>query len=222
MMGQPDTRDLAGRVPLAAGRKPLAELVAEIIDMRAELMPEELSGIHNPWGVAARFTDPWQFLEICESPAIVEAVRQVLGKHIILWDSELFLSGCDYQRIAPLDAEARYWPVEPLQGAVAVAIPDDPVELIACVNAPGATEQLDLTRHRDRPVLVIRYMSAESSFVRDAGHIANRRCMEEQVLINYTNRPLWLVSGENRGNSDLVTGFAPPIPTWARTTKPTA
>ena len=39
--------------------------------------------------------------------------------------------------------------------------------------------------------------------------------MEEQPLINYATRPLWLVRGEDRAGNDFVTGFAPPVPRWA-------
>ena len=221
----PDSKeapDLAGRIPLGEQSKPLAALVADIIAIQADLMPAELSGIHNPWGVAARFTDPWAFLESCERPMVVDAVRKVLGEDIILWDSALFLTGADYEKAAPFDTEGRYWPVEPLQGAVAILAPEEPVRLLCCMRQDLVSKELDLSRHKDQPVLVIRYMSAASRFVRDADHPANRRCMEEQVLINYANQPLWLVSGENSGHNDLVTGFAPPIPTWAKTIKPTA
>lgn len=214
--------DLAGRIPLGAKTKPLPALIADIIAMRAHLLAEELCGIHNPWGAAARFTDPWRFLEVCESPEVVEAVRKVLGDDIILWNCELFLAGADYAKVAHLDAEGRYWPIDPLHGAVAIVAPENPARLLACMRQDHMTGKPGLSRHWHLPVLVIRYMSASSRFVRDANHPANRRCMEERVLINYANQPLWLVSGENHGNSDLVTGFSPPIPTWARTIKPTA
>lgn len=214
--------DLAGRIPLGAETKALPALVADIVDMRARLMPEELCGIHNPWGAAAGFTDPWRFLEVCENPEIVGAVRGALGDDIILWDSELFLAGADYEKVAHLDAEGRYWPVEPLEGAVAVVAPESPLRILACARHDGVAEGLDLSGHERQPVLVIRYMSAASRFVRDADHPANRRGMEERVLVNYANQPLWLVSGKNRGGSDLVTGFAPPIPTWATTNRPTS
>jgi hypothetical protein len=39
--------------------------------------------------------------------------------------------------------------------------------------------------------------------------------MEEQVLINFCTRPLWLVRGEDRAGNDFVTGFAPAAPRWA-------
>lgn len=214
--------DLAGRIPLGAEAKALPALVADIVDMRARLLPEELCGIHNPWGAAAGFTDPWQFLEACENPEVVAAVRKVLGDDIILWDSELFPAGAEYEKAAHLDAEGRYWPVEPLEGAVAVVAPESPLRILACARHHELTEDLDLSGYRRQPVLVIRYMSAASHFVRDAGHPANRRGMEERVLVNHANQPLWLVSGKNRGGSDLVTGFAPPIPTWATTLRPTS
>jgi hypothetical protein len=39
--------------------------------------------------------------------------------------------------------------------------------------------------------------------------------MEEQPLVNYTSRPLWLVRGEDAAANDFVTGFSPSVPRWA-------
>lgn len=223
MMKMPDMTpgaDLAGRFPIGREQRSLGELAREICTGGRDYLRAELSGIHNPWGVASGFTDPWRFLEACEDPSVIKAVSDVLGPDIILWDSELFPDISGYGELASLDAEGRYWPVEPLAGAVAIVAPEDPIRLLACARHDRIAASISATENRTGPVLVIRYMPAASHFVRDASHPAHRRCMEEQVLINYANRPLWLVSGENGGNSDLVTGFAPAVPTWAEAIKP--
>lgn len=206
---------LAGRTPILGERPPLSALV-QSLQSRSDLMQEQLSGIHNPWGSAATFTDPWRFLEACESSELIERARSVLGNDIILWDSELYLRGADYVSVSPLDAEGRYWPVTQLQGAIVVLAISETMEILACVDHAEIVSVLEALTLDHTPILVVRLMSAKCHFNRDAAFPANRICMQEQVLINYTNRPLWLISGENRGDSDLVTGFAPPVPTWAR------
>lgn len=213
-------KDLAGRIPMARAQRSLAELVHEIFAGEREFARAELSGIHNPWGIASGFTDPWRFLEACEDGSVVGAVSELLGPDLILWDSELFGHIADYSALAQYDVEGRYWPVEPLDGAVAFVSPDDPVRLLACARHDRVASAVADSDIHDGPALIVRYMAATSHFVRDAGHPAHRRCMEEQVLINYANRPLWLVSGDNTGNSDLVTGFTPAVPTWAEAIKP--
>lgn len=207
---------MAGREPLIGGTRPITTLVKEIAAKKNELLREQFSGIHNPWGAGAAFTDPWQFLEVCEEGEVIKAVRAVLGEDIVLWDSELFLEGLRYAEVAHLDAEGRYWPVDPLEGAIALVALEPEVRVLAAVAQDCIANVLETANLNDGPMLVIRYMAGASHFVRDPGHPAHRLCMEEQVLINYTNRPLWLVSGDNKGDSDLVTGFNPPVPTWAK------
>jgi len=60
-------------------------------------------------------------------------------------------------------------------------------------------------------------MSAASRFDRNPRANANWIAMEEQPLINFATRPLWLVSGEDRAGNDFTTGFAPAVPRWAAT-----
>ena len=64
---------------------------------------------------------------------------------------------------------------------------------------------------------VIRYMPSGSRFIRDGCSPPNWIAMEEQPLVNYATRPLWLVRGEDRAGNDFVTGFSPPVPRWAGT-----
>lgn len=207
--------ELAGRESLMPAPMSVSEAVAGIVARKASLRQERLSGIHNPWGHAIGLTDPWVFLGLCESQGVVDAAREILGPDIILWDSELFAETSSYAGFLREGREGRYWPVTPLAGAV-VLLPvgqADPRPLAIGLNEIG-TNVLE-TLDPSEPIYVIRLMPGTSHFDRDPQHPAHRACMEEQVLINYANRPLWLLSGVDRAKNDLVTGFAAAVPTWA-------
>lgn len=170
----------------------------------------ERSGLHNPWRYGARQHEAWPLLELCEDAKIVAALRDVLGPDIVLWDSELYPTARDYRDFVAADLEGRYWPATPLEGAVALfAMTDETKASVArlsdCAETAAALEP-------DTPLFVARYMPATSLFDRDPQAPANRRCMEERLLFNYTSRPLWLVAGQDRAGSDFVRGFAPPVP----------
>ena len=175
----PDHLDLAGRVPLTPARLPVREAVARIVGRKASIRQERLSGIHNPWGHGIALTDPWAFLELCESARVVDAARRVLAGAVVL---------------------------VPVAG-------EDPVPRAVPLAAMGPEALCGL--EDAEPLYVIRLMPATSRFVRDPAHPANRACMEEQVLVNYSNRPLWLLSGADRADNDLVSGFASAVPVWA-------
>lgn len=205
-----DPAEIFARVRAAAAR----------IAQAPPLRPERLSGIHNPWGVAATLTDAWSFLDLCESPVLVDEIARLIGPDVILWDSQLHLSAADYAAFVAAGREGRYWPANPLAGAVA---------LVALDRGDASAERpvLRVARLQDlnparlagiagaTMLYVVRYMPATSRFVRDPDWPANRTAMLEQPLINYTNRPLWLVRGEDRANNDFVTGFATVAPRWA-------
>ena len=210
-----DHLDLAGRVSLTPARLSVREAVGRLVDRKLSIRQERLSGIHNPWGHGIALTDPWAFLELCESARVLDAARSILGPDIILWDSELFTEAGRYRGFLNERREGRYWPIAPLAGAVVfLAIAEDdaaPRAVPLEAMGPDVLEGLD----DEQPLYVIRLMPATSRFVRDPAHPANRACMEEQVLVNYTNRPLWLLSGIDRANNDLISGFASAVPVWA-------
>lgn len=217
----PDQLDLAGRISLIPACKPLVAAVSEIVARKGAIRQERLSGLHNPWGHAIALTDPWSFLDFCEGDAVVAAARAILGPDIVLWDSELFPEGASYAGFLNEGREGRYWPVSPLEGCIVLASVGQGNPLV-CAFAlaevgPGMLDGFDMRA----PLYVIRLMPATSRFERDPCHPANRACMEEQVLINYSNRPLWLLCGADRANNDLVTGFAPAVPVWASGALPT-
>lgn len=176
--------------------------------------PERLSDIHNPWGHAATLTNAWAFLDLCESAMVLDHVTGVIGRDVILWDSQLYLSAADYTSFVAQRREGRYWPVSPLAGAIALVSFASRAGLhVVDLGALAATDLAGIDQ--TAPLYAIRYMPATSRFIREPRHAANWTAMEEQPLINYTSRPLWLVLGEDRAGNDFVTGFASNAPRWA-------
>ena len=176
---------------------------------------ERLSGLHNPWGHGDAAVDPWLLLDLCEDAEVLDGVEALIGHDIVLWDTDLYLEAGAYQRFVAQGREGRYWPAMPLQGVVV---------LVQAARTAPPLIFLDLARITREglppleplsPLYVLRYMPATSHFVRDGRALANWVAMEEQPLINYTTRPLWLVRGEDRAGNDFVTGFSPPVPRWA-------
>lgn len=192
---------------------PAQDAVARLLAMQPAPRRERLSGIHNPWGFAAGLTDPWAFLDLCESAPVDDAIEALIGPDIVLWDSELYLRARDYRTFVAEGREGRYWPAKPLAGAVAlIALGASPALHVFDVRERAA---LPADTADDEPLYVIRTMPAASRFSRDAKMTANRAAMQEQLLINYTTRPLWLLRGEDRAGNDFVTGFASDPPRWA-------
>jgi hypothetical protein len=189
--------------------------VRELSRRRPRPRQERLSGMHNPWGQAAVLANAWRFLDVCEDARLVDAVARLIGPDIVLWDSELHLQAGSYLRFVDAGREGRYWPATPLAGAVALVAPVSPSRapiLLDLVSLAGADlSSIDAMA----PLYVIRYLPATSLFVRDPRASANWAAMQEQPLINYATRPLWLVRGEDRAGNDFVTGFAPAVPRWA-------
>jgi hypothetical protein len=175
---------------------------------------ERLSGLHNPWGHGDRAVDPWLLLEICEDPEVLDGVEALIGPDIVLWDTDLYLEAAAYQRFVAQGREGRYWPAMPLQGALVLVQAGTAQPLTFLDLARIAREGVPALDPLS-PLYVLRYMPATSHFVRDSRAPANWVAMEEQPLINYTTRPLWLMRGEDRAGSDFVTGFSLPVPRWA-------
>lgn len=173
------------------------------------LRQEELSGIHNPFGRAGGLVDAWAFLDLAESAVLCDALEPVLGPDILLWDSELFLSRGAW--LAERAREGRYWPFgTPVTGALVEVVLDSgecqvtPLELVPQVAPPtGET------------TYVLRYASAAARFLREGSAAPNRACALERPLVNYANRPLWLVRGENVAGNSLAKGYTSLSPHWA-------
>jgi hypothetical protein len=205
-----DFRSMGWTPPTCRMPSALLQPIALAAEALARSRPRQalLSGAHNPFGRAAALFDPWKFLDLCESEALLGAVEALVGPDLILWDSELYLDAEAWDLARR--HEGRYWPVEPLAGLIAdIAL------------ASGESVLVDVRRAAEMPAAspgahyVIRYMPATSRYNRDPHHAANRRAMEERPLVNYQNRPIWLVRGVDRAGSDFATGFAPAAPAWA-------
>jgi hypothetical protein len=189
--------------------EPLLEVAESLRERRVR--QALLSGLHNPFGRAVALCDPWRLLELCESPEIVDRVEALIGPDIVLWDSELHLDAASWAETQR--TEGRHWPADPLAGAVL------DVEL-----ATGQVRACDVRAVHALPGpapgahYVIRYMPASSLYNRDPRYAPNLIAMEERPLVNYLNRPLWLVRGENRAGSDFAAGFQTQAPGWAAAT----
>jgi hypothetical protein len=62
---------------------------------------------------------------------------------------------------------------------------------------------------RRRADYAIRYMPATSRYVRDPAFPANAYAARESPLMNYIDRPLWLVRGADRAGNDFSIGHGP-------------
>ena len=198
---------------------------------------EFLSGIHNPFGLAGRVVDSWGLLDICQSPAILDAVEALIGPDIVLWESELIAQPPGPPPLAP-HHDPGVWPIDPPGGVTTrIAITGSGPMAGGLHYVPrrgrGSCDlrlrpgdvvfhesALSVASHENRrpeagAEYLIRYMPAGARYVRDADFPANRRAAQEAPLINFARRPIWLVRGEDLAGNDFVTGFAATVGQWA-------
>lgn len=71
----------------------------------------------------------------------------------------------------------------------------------------GSSENRSNKRRSD---YAIRYMPASSRYVRDPAWPANAYAAEKSQLMNYTQRPIWLLRGVDRAGNDFTTGHGKP------------
>lgn len=188
--------------------------VARLRDLRPLPRPERLAGLHNPWSNTAVQADRWAFLDLCQSTEIVGRVTDLIGPDVVLWDSQLYLRATDYEAFAAAGREGRYWPIYPRAGVVSILSFGSTLRVMHRAISDFGAEHL-LFPDPTEPLYVMRYFAATSKFVRDPRFPANWIAMEEQVLINYATRALWLVSGKDGAGNDFVTGFSEQTPTWS-------
>ena len=214
---------------VAIGARPVAAEVLALLQRTCEqvaarpryLRAEFLSGIHNPFGLAAQFVDSWGLLELCQSHDLLDAVESLSGPNIVLWESELIYEPADRPPPPAPHRDPALWPMEPLCGVtVRIAIggwgPEsggmffvsttDSAPRYFC-RRPGDVVFHDATsrpsHHRNRSghpraEYIIRYMPASARFDRDPDFSPNRRAAAKAPLINYAKRPIWLVRGTDR------------------------
>lgn len=189
---------------------------------RPRLHPAMLSGAHNPWGYTGQLLDSWSVLELCESPALLDVVAELIGQDIVLWDSALLLPSNRAADLRRLTHEPSFWPADPLAGALVLIDLTRAVSgssaavLMYDVREVGASmPSISAALHTAGSWLCVRYMPATSLFNRDPAFAANRAMANQDPLINYTNRPIWLARGTDHAGSDFVTGFNVTTPSWA-------
>jgi len=200
-----------------ADRRAAAVAAAALAARQPPVHPQWLWGVHDPWGFAADLIDPWLMLDLCSAAPVIDAAAAVAGPDLILFDSQIVDRPETYAAYVAAEREGRYWPADPLAGAVvpvSLAARDAPPPV--ALPVPGLSAA-DLPALPAAPVLVVRLMAATSRYRRDPAFPANRRGAEEQVLVDYETRPLWLVRGADRADNDFVTGFTRTPPRWAAT-----
>jgi hypothetical protein len=177
--------------------------------------PELLCGVHNPFGRHACVSDAWAFLDVAESDAVLGPLEAVLGPDLVLWDGEILPDASAFAA-----DEARWWPVEPLAGAlVVIGLTDGAMLLVDIVRLAALHGTLALTAG---PLYVLRMMPATSRYLRDDRAAPNRHGAEVRVLVNHARTPIWLVRGEDRAGNDFATGFSLPAAQWAGAGSPHA
>ncbi|MCW5603042.1 MAG: hypothetical protein KIT18_00615 [Burkholderiales bacterium] len=170
------TADPAGRTSEEAGSGVLGAMLEGLLRAARALgarppRQERLSGIHNPFGRAAAFCDPWQFLEVCESAEIVDRVARRIGSDVVLWDSELYLDAAAW--VDASRQEGRYWPADPLSGLVAdIALETGAIRFYDVCRMPRLSAVVPGAHY------IVRYMPATSLYNRDPLFASNRIAME--------------------------------------------
>lgn len=209
------------------------------------LRPWHLRELHNPWSRAASEWDAWEILVFCESGELIAPVMELLGRDIILFDSELKTSA-SYQGGGNGVAASEAWqfPIEPAAGAVLRLGLRDSADVNISFGAAGtgtegapahndaiAVRAGQVICHRMDAVLsascssaahkpcelLIRYYPASSRYLRDSTHPLHQVLMERLPMFNFVTMPLWLVHGVDKAGNDFVTGFNPRTGRWITT-----
>lgn len=189
--------------------------IVRLSALRPAPRSERLAALHNPWSNTAVVANRWAFLDLCESDEIVRAVAGLIGPDVVLWDSQLYLSARHYAGFVAAAREGRYWPIHPREGAVSLLAFGESVS-IAHVRLSELSARFTPPPEPEAPLYAIRYFPGASKYVRNPRFPANWLAMEEQVLVNYTTRALWLVSGVDRAGNDFITGFSEQSPSWTK------
>lgn len=196
--------------------------------------------LHNPWSRPGMLYDSWGFLDLCQVPALLDPVTELIGPDIVLFDSG-WLPDPSMTR-APgtdtadpeLSSDAARFPVEPMGGATVLVAFAEQARAALSVDL-GSTQLplgsgvvcalearvayrvcgLDRTGPPGLPsVYVARYFPGTARYLRDPALAVHRDLTERYPLLNYARLPLWLVRGEDRAENDFVTGFGVRVAYW--------
>jgi len=234
----PESRYRLGRGLPAPALAFLRQQSAKVGAAGDSVRPWHYWELHNPWSPAGTFYDSWGFLELCQSPALLDPVAELIGPDIVLFDSgwlpDPSLSrGCraDVADPEPVSDASRF-PIEPLRGVtVLVAFAEGihaglsvdlgsaqlPLEsgAVCALEARVACRVCDLEESGRPAAYVVRYFSGAACYLRDPTAAVHRNLTERYPLLNYARLPLWLVRGEDRAKNDFVTGLTVRAAYWS-------
>jgi hypothetical protein len=222
-------------------------LQAESVRLNGQIdvpRPWHYAELHNPWARAAASYDSWGFLDICQSPTLIDTIATLIGTDIILFDSQWLPERRQLLDTASaLESDAHRFPVDPPCGLTAlIGFADTHPGMVRIdyqppdhghTADPQAYVSLDLKcgdvlfvdsgvpyRVRAAPetsiptVYAVRYFPASSRYNRDPAAPGHRALTERYPLFNYAQMPLWLVHGQDQAGNDFVTGFNPRAGFW--------
>jgi hypothetical protein len=234
----PEARYRLGRGLPEATLEFLRQQAAKVGAAGDAVRPWHYWELHNPWSRAGAVYDSWGFLELCQDPALLDPVTELIGPDIVLFDSgwlpdPSLTPGAGTDTADPeLSSDAPRFPVEPLRGAtVLVAFAREthaglsvdlgsiqlPFEsgVVCALEARVAYRVCGLDEAELPSVYVARYFPGTARYLRDPALAVHRDLTERYPLLNYARLPLWLVRGEDRAQNDFVTGFSVRAAYWS-------
>ena len=239
----PESRYRLGRGLPEATLEFLRQQAAKVPTAADAVRPWHYWELHNPWSRAGMHYDSWGFLDLCQIPALLDPVTELIGPDIVLFDSGWLpdpsvTRGAGTDTADPeLSSDAGRFPVEPLGGAtVFVAFAEEthgglsvdlgsiqlPFEsgVVCAVGALMAYRVCGLDEVGLPSVYVARYFPGTARYLRDPALAVHRDLTERYPLLNYARLPLWLVRGEDRAENDFVTGFSVRAAYWSTASVP--
>jgi hypothetical protein len=234
----PESRYRLGRGLPEATLEFLRQQAAHVRAAGAAVRPWHYWELHNPWSRAGTVYDGWGFLDLCQTPALLDPVAELIGPDIVLFDSGWLPdpsltrgAGTDTADVE-LSSDAARFPVEPLKGAtVLVAFAREThgglsVDLgstqlpfgsgvVCALEARVPYRVCGLDESGLPSVYVARYFSGTARYLRDPTLAVHRDLTERYPLLNYARLPLWLVRGEDRAENDFVTGLSVRAAYWS-------
>jgi hypothetical protein len=244
----PGTSNPQGRYRLGRGLPEpklefLRQQAAKVRAAGGAVRPWHYWELHNPWSRAGTVYDSWGFLELCQAPALLDPVTELIGPDIVLFDSGWLPDpsstwGAGTDAADPdLSSDAVRFPVEPLGGATVLvafakethtglSVDSGSIQLpfgsgvVCALEARVAYRVCGLDEAGLPSVYVVRYFPGTARYLRDPALAVHRDLTERYPLLNYARLPLWLVRGEDRAENDFVTGFSVRAAYWGTAAGP--
>ena len=129
----------------------LRDALDELLRLNPGKRPEQLVSIHNTAAApgagganAEGVVGSAVFRELCEEPALLDCVEQILGPGIILWGCQVFCKPGDDGMAVPMHQDGHYWPIRPLATCTVWVAIDDSTSENACLRVvPGTHKHAD-------------------------------------------------------------------------------